>query len=269
MNAVSLGPFTLAHARLFALLGLAAVLLVSALLRRRDPGLGDWGMQAILVGGVAARLGYVLTHLEAYAAEPWSVLFFWQGGFALPWGVFAAALFALWRFRGTRERQVRAQIPLAAGLALWLLLTAAQDWMDAGSAPELPPEPLPTLAGGSRPLGGADGGPVVVNLWASWCPPCRREMPRLADAARAREEVAFAFVNQGEARRKVADFIGRFELAPRAVFLDHERRLAAHFGAAGLPATLFYNGRGKLVASHVGEISRAALQDQLDRITAP
>ncbi|MFP4559850.1 MAG: redoxin domain-containing protein [Thiohalorhabdus sp.] len=269
MNAVNVGPFVLSYPRLFALLSLAVVLAAAAWLRRRDPELGDWGMAAILVGGVAARGAYVLAHLEAYRAEPWSALFFWQGGFAPLWGVAAAALYALWRYRGSRARQARAQLPLAAGLGVWLALSGGHALLAPGGGPGLPGGGLPTLAGEPRALGDLEGRPAVVNLWASWCPPCRREMPRFAEAAEAREEVAFAFVNQGESRDRVAGFLEDYGVAPESVFLDHERRVGAHYDAAGLPATLFYNARGELVASHVGEVSRAALDSQLDRITEP
>ncbi len=50
------------------------------------------------------------------------------------------------------------------------------------------------------------GKPLVINLWATWCPPCRREMPVLAAAQQANPDVRFVFVNQGEGQLLVEKF---------------------------------------------------------------
>ena len=264
MDAVTLGPLMLPLPRLFALLSLVALFVTAALLGRRvHEELGGLGTPLLISGGIAARLGYVLGHWDAYAREPWSMLFFWQGGLDPLWGVAGAAFYGLWHFRGRRRLQRLAQLPVAAGLGVWLALSGGHAWLAEPATASLPDRPLDRLEGGDRALADWQGRPVVVNLWASWCPPCRREMPRLAEEAERHPGVRFAFVNQGENREAVTAYLERqaFSLAP--VFLDRQARLRDHFEAPGLPATLFFNRQGRLVDAHVGEISRAALRDQL------
>src|SRR3546814_11946076 len=63
------------------------------------------------------------------------------------------------------------------------------------------------------------GRPFVVNLWATWCPPCRRELPMLADVA-ANSDIPILLANQGENRQAVADYLLAGGISPRSVVLD-------------------------------------------------
>lgn len=262
LGGLQLGPLVLAWGRLFALVAVAVVLAAAGWLARRDSDLAGWGWAAVIAGGLGGRIVFVGRHWAAFAAEPWTVVAFWQGGFD-PWGAVAGAIgLALWRYRA-RAVLRRALVPVLAGLGVWLLLVGAHAGL-APTGPRLPAERWPALAGSARLA--PEGGPAVINLWASWCPPCRREMPRLAEAAANHPRVAFAFVNQGEDRPAVNQFSRRFGLDPGRVFLDPARRLAGRFGTVGLPATLFFTADGRLAAVHVGEISRAALADRVQSL---
>jgi thiol-disulfide isomerase/thioredoxin len=264
MDAVTLGPVMLPLPRLFALIAFVALFVTAAVLGRRVHGeLGALGTPLLISGGIAARLGYVLAHAGAYGEEPWTVLFFWQGGFDPLWGVAGAVFYGLWHFRGRRRLQRLAQVPVAVALAVWLGLSGVHAWQAEPLSATLPDRSLTRLNGGSAVLSELEGRPVVVNLWASWCPPCRREMPRLAEEAERHPGVRFAFVNQGEDREAVTDYLARQSFALEPVFLDPRGRLRDDFRAPGLPATLFFNAEGRLVDAHVGELSRAALREYL------
>ncbi|MCZ4088779.1 TlpA family protein disulfide reductase [Sinorhizobium psoraleae] len=109
----------------------------------------------------------------------------------------------------------------------------------------------------------SQGRPAVLNLWASWCPPCRREMPMMADMAGSNPQVDFLFANQGEGRKAIAAYLRHTGVDLKTILLDPFADLSRHYGAMGLPATLFINPDGTLAATHLGEISREALAERL------
>lgn len=111
----------------------------------------------------------------------------------------------------------------------------------------------------------ASGKPIVINLWATWCPPCGREMPMMADVAQSNSDVTFVFANQGEGRQQIQTYLDDNNINLDHVLLDGFGDLRRHYGAPGLPATLFIGSDGVLRHAHLGEISRETLQA---RITA-
>lgn len=110
------------------------------------------------------------------------------------------------------------------------------------------------------------GHPVVVNLWASWCGPCRRELPFLQrQAVKRGARVAFLGVNSGDNRDDALELSARFPM-PYPSFEDPRQNVAGRYRALGLPATAFYDARGKLVILHQGEYrSEAKLAGDIER----
>jgi thiol-disulfide isomerase/thioredoxin len=113
------------------------------------------------------------------------------------------------------------------------------------------------------------GKPLVLNLWASWCPPCRREMPVLAKAQAEHSDVTFVFANQGEGADAVKTYLAAQHLSLHNVVLDGTTVLACRTGSAGLPTTLFFNARGELVDRRMGELSPATLAQGLASLREP
>jgi len=186
VEAIKLGPFVIPLARAFVALAIAGFLLAAEYLARKGPReLSTWAWNAVLIGLVGARLGFVLTHLEAYRQDPLSVFYLWQGGFSPEFGILAGAAYTLYFFRRHRISFTYALLPSAVGglVAAALFLLLAQQ---ARLAERLPEWALPSLDGGVVSLAEFKGQPVVINVWASWCPPCRREMPLLAEYAKKR-----------------------------------------------------------------------------------
>ena len=266
MDAIHLGPFLIPLTRAYVALALAG-LTAEVLARTVDRRFASWGWNAVLAGLVTARLGFVLTHLSAYTPDPLSVLYVWQGGFDPVWGIAGGAAYTLWSFRTQRSLLRWTLAPAGLAGAVWLILSGlAPNAAASTSTDTLPSLVFERLDGTRVALTEYTGRPVVLNLWATWCPPCRREMPLLAETARARPEVAFVFLNQGEGRLAVQAFLEEEGLALPEVLLDPETRATRHFRAIGLPTTLFFDAEGRLVARHVGELSRAALLGYLNQI---
>ncbi len=91
------------------------------------------------------------------------------------------------------------------------------------------------------------GYPVVVNVWASWCGPCRFEFPALQDLSAAYgKRVAFLGVDSQDSSDEAKDFL-REEPVPYPSYSDLDEEIADELGSFGLPATAFYDRGGELV----------------------
>ena len=156
---------------------------------------------------------------------------------------------------------------LTAGALTWAVLSAA---VGTFNKPTLPTVALITIAGESADLTTlAKGQPMVVNLWASWCPPCRREMPVLAAAQQRETGVTFVFANQAEGADTALRYLRTHAFTLANVVFDPRAELGHAVGSTGLPTTLFYDASGRLVNAHLGELSPASLASQLNALRKP
>ena len=269
-SAYQIGPFVLSAPRFYAALGLVVLVMAAKLVawrRRRQGSAPDasaaWAWNAALVVFAGARVGFVLENIGAFLAQPLSILQFWQGGFSPLWGVAGGALVAgssIWR-RSMKPSTV--VVPVALALAVWLVVPALLIPTEQRER-QLPPLTLERLEGGRLDLAALRGQPVVINLWATWCPPCRRELPMLADAARTYTDVHFVFADQAEGRATVQRYLDEREgLVLDGVVLDASMRLADEFSTVGLPTTLFFDADGNHVFTHAGELSSVMLASYL------
>ena len=218
---------------------------------------------ALLVGLLAARLGYVLRWWPEYAVAPWSILAIGDGGFLWWIGLPAALAFAGWRSAGQPQLRTPVSAGIAAGMLAWFALGATLALLQR-SAPPLPDIAVVTLDGSHARLDASAGKPVVLNLWATWCPPCRREMPVFEDAVQAYPGVRFVLLNQGEDAATISDYLDREGLHLHAqVLLDLYSLAMPATNTRGLPTTLFFDADGHLVDTHMGELTRASLADTM------
>jgi thiol-disulfide isomerase/thioredoxin len=118
-----------------------------------------------------------------------------------------------------------------------------------------------------RRLAHLRGRPVVVNQWASWCDPCRKELPWFARLARRYQgRVAFLGVDSLDERTDATAFLRRYP-TPFPHFVDPDGEVArVFFGGRAFPTTAFYSADGKLVTTHQGAYpSEAALDGDIRR----
>lgn len=259
---IRVGPLALSLERLWVVLAGGAFLAVMEFYaRRHDAHLREVAWNALVIGFVAARVGYVIPRWESFSPEPWVVLYVWQGGFDPFWGILAGGGYTLFSLRNRKSIQYAIIAAVVGFLVLGLLYRPA-----SAQKEDLPSLSLSTMDGQSFDLASLKGQPLVVNAWATWCPPCRRELPMFIEEASQNQAVVFAFVSQGETADVVDAYLQDAGLTLPLSLLDTQILMSDSLGVQGLPTTLFFNAQGQLVARHPGELSRAQLRDYLARI---
>jgi len=267
MNPVAIGPFLFSMGVLALLTGVVAGQLTAGSLARH--GQADVGNAAYLVLAlalVAARLAFVVRWWPDYAAHPWDLLDVRDGGFVPVVGVIVLVLatFALAAMR--RRMRLPLLIAVGVGAAVWGGVMLAGSVMQRASHPPLPHVAVHGLDGSAQSTASWRGRPLVINFWATWCPPCRREMPVLAQAQAAHPEVRFVFADQAEGADRIRAFLRQHDLKLRHVVIDNGA-LASYYRIRGFPTTLFIAADGRLRDIHVGALSHATLGASLQRIT--
>ncbi len=265
-NAMVVGPFVLPYSLLLAFAAVASTLYVGNRSGRKagiEVETVLW--QTLLVGLVVARLAFVWEFRSAYFASPLGILDIRDGGWSPTAGFVGGWLFALSR-RGQLPALKKAlRSALMTGTVIWAVGAVALS-VRPDTGQELPALNLTSLEGRPINLGEFKGKPTVVNLWATWCPPCVREMPVLHQAQVDRPGVNFVFLNQGESAEKVGAWLQARNLPMRNVLIDANRQAGAAFKQGALPTTLFFDAKGRLVSTRIGELSAATLTERLQAL---
>jgi thiol-disulfide isomerase/thioredoxin len=119
---------------------------------------------------------------------------------------------------------------------------------------------LPRLGGGSLSLEDLAGRVVLINVWASWCGPCRIEMPALDSLLRSLDGPGFALVaiSEDERRKDAERFVAELGLRLPVLFGDGRLQHQVHY--PGLPYTLLLDGRGRIVRRWIGQLAPSDLE---------
>ena len=148
--------------------------------------------------------------------------------------------------RGLKVALGAAAVAVASAVALWTL---------SSRGPVLAPDfAAPDLNGQAVSLASLRGKVVVVNLWTTWCPPCRQEMPsmeRLAAHFRGRDFQLLAVSQDEDGREKVVEFARDLGLS-FPVLLDPQRQVGERFGVWGYPETFVIDRNGYVVERVIG-----------------
>lgn len=264
MLSVNLGPLSLPLAQLLLLSAFVIALVVGAITGRKEgvPIAGTLS-DIFLMSLVAARLGFVIQYFEHYQENLWSIIDIRDGGFSVIVGLIGALVLTAWKL--WRHPKIRRSLTIAtaSGLLVWGSISLLVNLMESSSR-GIPQATLTLLDGTPVELADvAENKPMVVNLWASWCPPCIREMPVLESAQQNNPDITFVYVNQGEHPETINRFMNEQGLSLQNVLTDTSASLGRTTGSQALPTTLFYNANGQQVNAHLGELSRATLAHNL------
>jgi len=121
---------------------------------------------------------------------------------------------------------------------------------------ELPPAPdfkLPDMDGEIHSLASYKGKPIIINFWATWCPPCRAELPSMNRGwAKIKDEgIAMIAVNVGESEDTIFTFTADYPI-DFTVLLDESGEIIKQWPIKGLPTTFVVDGEGRLVYRAIG-----------------
>ncbi|NDJ78858.1 MAG: TlpA family protein disulfide reductase [Chloroflexi bacterium] len=163
-----------------------------------------------------------------------------------------------------RYTLIGVSVALAVIAAATVIYFVTQDDGSAAAASTPYDFTLPEMNGGEIALADYRGDYVLVNFWATWCPPCQAEMPDLNDYFLAHRNEGFTLlaVNVGESGQLARGFV-----EPRdytfPVALDVQVAVYNQYGAQGTPASFLIDPDGNLVTSWSGMINRATLEREV------
>ncbi len=134
-------------------------------------------------------------------------------------------------------------------------------------------QPAPDFAfalasGQGTTLSALEGRTVVINFWATWCAPCRREMPEFVALSQQDPQVVVLAVNVEETLEVVRPFVQEFGL-PFPVVLDPPGMVRRAYGVRGLPVTVFVGPDGRVGARWNGMLSGQVLRELVEEVRAP
>ena len=115
------------------------------------------------------------------------------------------------------------------------------------------------------------GKPVIVNFWASWCPPCKKEMPLFNEISNKykQDELVVLMVNLTDGKRETVDIAKKFisdNHYNMKLLFDKDIDAAMNYDIESIPRTLFIDKDGYIVKDYMGEITKDELNDQIKKI---
>ncbi|WP_066640130.1 TlpA family protein disulfide reductase [Desulfolucanica intricata] len=114
------------------------------------------------------------------------------------------------------------------------------------------------------------GTPVVLNFWASWCPPCKSEMPHFNKVyAEVKDNIAFMMVDAVDGQRET-QAKGQMYIAEQGysfpIYFDNEQDAAYAYGISSIPTTLFIDADGNIITAYQGAIDEETLRTAINLI---
>ena len=233
---------------------------------------------------VAWKLSPIVFSLSTVLKNPAAVLYLPGGAAGTAIGAGAAVVYIAVSVFKKKEGRAGFLKDLLSGTAVLVSLIAvfavaaviltgrinsAGNTADAEKGGPAPEFSLESLSGERYSLAAYGGRTVVINFWASWCPPCRAEMPELKTFHEEAnpEDTVFLSVNLYSSEQKPEDlpeFISRYELS-FPVLLDRNGHAAAAYGISSIPTTVVIDGEGNIAAVRKGAVTAGWLRKMTEQ----
>jgi cytochrome oxidase Cu insertion factor (SCO1/SenC/PrrC family) len=126
---------------------------------------------------------------------------------------------------------------------------------------------LSTTTGDTVSLSSLAGTPLVINFWASYCPPCRAEMPLLQQRVGPQSGARLVLVNEGDSVGTARSFLDSAAVHLPSL-LDSDLGVGKAYGVSALPMTVFVRADGTIAALHVGQLSDSVLEAELSNLVS-
>ncbi|WP_373350302.1 prolipoprotein diacylglyceryl transferase family protein [Acinetobacter bereziniae] len=211
LQAIHLGPFMLPWTLTILMVAILVSVIVGKLTYRYfELETSQWSTfkdsiwTGIWLGVLCARIGFVLLNLEVYLDHPIEIIKIQDKGFNLYLGVITAFLWIMWKNRLLKKSFILLLLTIFSLLSVSAHYTYRQIQLQYQQFPDVQ---LLNLQQQPIKLTKYLGKPTVINLWASWCPPCRREMPVLSEAQKKYPNVKLIFINQNEDAVTVQNYL--------------------------------------------------------------
>jgi cytochrome c biogenesis protein CcmG/thiol:disulfide interchange protein DsbE len=160
-------------------------------------------------------------------------------------------------------------------VVLWTRLTAAQHIISGAAtvplvghaAPDFTITPFDSTSGQIVRLSSFKGHPVILNFWASWCPPCNDEMPLLQSTWQQHQTdgVIFLGIDYQDQQPAAEQFLQKYHITyPNGP--DTSGSISVDYAVSNVPATIFIDRSGVVVRQHLGQVDAKTLQDEIQQL---
>lgn len=113
------------------------------------------------------------------------------------------------------------------------------------------------------------GRPVFINFWATWCEPCRWEMPYILDLQKSRPDIHVYAINVGESDEEVAGYLDEVGLAGLNILMDKGFDVYESYHLTGLPTSLFLDAQGTVCVRVAGPMNLEMMQANVEKTLEP
>ncbi|SPL70972.1 TlpA family protein disulfide reductase [Acinetobacter stercoris] len=267
---IHLGFIQLPWNILLVLMSLVLGLFITSLLcKKKNITVSQWSQlqdsvwTAILLGLLCSRIIFIFLHFDQYSGQLVDILKIQDKGFEPVSGICIGIIFFIYKNWKINRKIILILLSLVLVFCSISLISLNKIQQKYQIFPDLL---LVDLNHQQQELAQFKGRPLVINLWASWCPPCRREMPVLSQMQQQNPSIHVVLVNQGEDATTIQQYLMKNNLKFKHIYLDRNGELAQRTQMFGLPSTLFFNAKGQLVTTHMGEITSAVLAQKIKMI---